>query len=499
MNKKKIIILILEIIGLILIVALLRNCIVNDKILNEEDIETEVDYYEFTDERWAIGYEVAKKNGDWSKLPLSEEFRKKYNEKDGILGKVEYDKIEYAPMWAQDFERLEGHVKFFVITQGKKKTAYTYIIFDNDDGLVDDVYLFEKIVLYDEDGNALGIPKYTYFSYNLGIESYFKTLANGGDEADTIEVTDNFRKKYPNFIDLFIRYSPGEYNILTYIFDDETKTLPAITYDKENNVFFYEDMVAKIEIDSLLEKVKRYYKVVYSIDDEGFLDDATATLLREEKYEGRSDNDRGYVNDRAKIWYPHSDWSGIKVTDNFRKKFNPETGIFPDPELYNYNRDEIEYKGNNLLTIENFKQQKLYDDWILYAYLMKDGHYHYYARKDVYIEKEEKHGDGRYYNVKYLDDVLWEKLPYIDIDSEEARKMYMISKGLPEDYIEKEKTPQEKEKDKFIEKIKIYADKMKDYSIGDVQKIIEESEDIKLTNKGKKWLKEYYDLVNQEQ
>ena len=74
--------------------------------------------------------------------------------------------------------------------------------------------------------------------------------------------------------------------------------------------------------------------------------------------------------------------------------------------------------------------------------------------------------------------------------------MYMISKGMPEDYTEKEKTPQKIEKDKFIGKIKIYADKMKDYSVDEIQKIIEESEDIKLTKKGKKWLKEYYDLVN---
>lgn len=492
-NRRRMIVFIL---GLTLLIAVivgiivkvvLNNNIVNNNIIEDVEEETTVDYYEFTDERWAIGYEVAKKNGDWSKLPLSEKFREKYNEKDGILGKdVKYDEIEYAPLWAQGWdERFDGHKKFFVITQGKSKIGWTYIIFDNEDGLVDDVYLYEKFVFYDENGNAIGIPKYTY--YDIGVDFYFNKLGAGYDEESTIEVTKNFRKKYPHFIDLFVHYSPCDFNILKYLF--------------EGSMMDYRiNMYANIEIDSILEAKKRYYKVDYSIDDEGRLDDATATLLKEEKYEmGKSENNRGYVRLEDYILYPNSDWSKLKLTDNFKLKYNSKQGIFPDPELYNYNRDEIEYKGNNLLTIENFKQQKLYDDWTLYAYLMKDGHYHYYARKDVYIEKEEKHGDGRYYNVKYLDDILWEKLPYIDIDSEEARKMYMISKGLPEDYIEKEKTPQEKEKDKFIEKIKIYADKMKDYSIGDVQKIIEESEDIKLTNKGKKWLKEYYDLVNQEQ
>ncbi len=262
MNKKKIIILILGIIVFILIVVLLRNCIVNNKILNEEDIETEVDYYEFTDERWAIGYEVAKKNGDWSKLPLSEEFRKKYNEKDGILGKEEYDKIEYAPMWAQDFERLEDHVKFFVITQGKKKTAYTYIIFDNDDGLVDDIYLYEKFILYDENGKELGIPKYTFDNFSPSL--YFKKIFLEFKEEE-IETTENFKKKYPHFIDLFIHYSPIDYNIALYDIE-ESEGFNLIFTDEEKKKYIYNN-IAYFEVDSLLEKVKRYYKVVYSIDE----------------------------------------------------------------------------------------------------------------------------------------------------------------------------------------------------------------------------------------
>ena len=478
-----IILFIVLIIAIIIKVVLNRN-IVNNSLIENVEEESTIDYYEFTDERWAIGYEVAKKNGDWSKLPLSDKFREKYNEKDGILGKdVEYDDIEYAPLWAQGIdERFDGHKKFFVISQGKSKIGWIYIIFDNEDGLVDDVYLYEKFVFFDENGNEVGIPKYTY--YDIWGISYFNKF---NQEENSIEVTDSFRKKYPHFIDLFIHYSPIDFNIVKEIED-------ASEYNYNNK------KMATIEIDSILEAVRRYYKVDYTIDDDGRLDDATSTLLKEEKYEmGKSENKRSYADLQAKILYPNSDWSKEKLTDNFKLKYNSKKGIFPDPDMYNYNGDNIEYKGNNSLTIENFRSKKLYDDWILYAYLLKDGHYHYYARKDVYVEKEEKLIDGRYHNIKYLDDILWEKLPYIDIDSEEARKMYMISKRMPEDYTEKEKTALEKEKDEFIEKIKIYADKMKDNSIDDIQKIIEESEDIKLTKKGKNWLKEYYDLVNQEQ
>ena len=41
--------------------------------------------------------ELAKKNGDWSNLPLSKNFIKKYNEKDGILKEIEFDNIVYRP------------------------------------------------------------------------------------------------------------------------------------------------------------------------------------------------------------------------------------------------------------------------------------------------------------------------------------------------------------------------------------------------------------------
>ena len=57
----------------------------------------EINEYYLYDGWLEIGYELAKKNNDWSKLPLSKKFRKKYNSQDGILGKVEFDDIKYRP------------------------------------------------------------------------------------------------------------------------------------------------------------------------------------------------------------------------------------------------------------------------------------------------------------------------------------------------------------------------------------------------------------------
>ena len=38
--------------------------------------------------------QIAIKDGNWSNLLLTDNFKSKYNEKDGVLGKLQFDKIE---------------------------------------------------------------------------------------------------------------------------------------------------------------------------------------------------------------------------------------------------------------------------------------------------------------------------------------------------------------------------------------------------------------------
>ncbi len=406
MNKKRVIISVVVLLVLVVIVFVVKKCSFENENIEvvQDDVE---DYMTYDDNWWKIGYEVARKNGHWEDLPLSKKFKEKYNEKDGILGDVEYDDIEYAPSWVYGLDdRFENNLKLFVITQGKSKTAYAYIVLGDDDGLVDDVLIEEKQLLYDEEGNYVPVPKDTF--YTLGTYFYFGKLGHGYDEEKSIAVTEKFHKKYPHFIDLFIHYSPAGYNIFSLI---EEKS------DYRNNMIY-------VEIDSILEKIKREYKVYYEIDEDGWLDDARSELLGEYPYEKSYYNIDWAIKRDAAILYRNSNWDDIWITDNFRNKFNPKDGIFPDPELYNYYNDEITYLGEKPKDSYSRKQQILPDGWRLNAYLLLDGHYHYYVKKSIHKEIG---------GLDYVDDVLWEKLPYMDMDSKEVKKLYLESKGISED------------------------------------------------------------------
>ena len=51
-------------------------------------------YNKYMEDPKPVMYEMCKKNGDWSIFPISDRTYEKYNEKDGLLGNIEYDSIE---------------------------------------------------------------------------------------------------------------------------------------------------------------------------------------------------------------------------------------------------------------------------------------------------------------------------------------------------------------------------------------------------------------------
>ena len=111
-------------------------------------------------------------------------------------------------------------------------------------------------------------------------------LAWGYENEDMIGVTSTFHTKFPRFLDIFIHYSPIEFNKVTFI---------------ENGSSF-DDKVAYFLVDSTLECKKRTYKVNFTLSNDGYLDTAEAELLKETKYENQ-DEDGG-----APLFYKNSDW-----------------------------------------------------------------------------------------------------------------------------------------------------------------------------------------------
>lgn len=339
----------------------------------DEVMETTKKIREF-EEHYELAYWVAIKNGDWSDLPLTDVFRKKYNEKDGIFGKMQFDKVEYRPY--HDGKYPFEDFAYLVITQGKKKTAYTYSLDpDSGDGY-NDVIIGDVYPLTDEKGNELdfrvGITEKNFLSKMYG-------LAWGNEEEQLVGVTDAFHRKYPYFLDLFIHYSPLSFN--------------KIRFDGGN----FDDKVAYFEVDSIFECVKRKYEVKFELDDKGYLDDAETTCISMEKYEIDS---LTYPYDT--VLYKNSNWNNLKITNKFKNKYNPENGCFYDIDRINVNIEPKSVSVDGLYTeIRN--------------YVYKDGSNKWFCVKFI----NDTNG--------YLDDIEFIPIDYTGTDAEKAKEMYLKS------------------------------------------------------------------------
>lgn len=336
---------------------------------------------------WELGYEVAKKDGNWSRLPLSSEFRKKYNERDGILGNLEFDKIELAPYdniteYSDKYYFVNRNC-YFVISRGKEKIAYIYNL-KYDGNLLSDVLIKDVCNLSNEYGEELNVSGYAITNNNFKDSMDF--LARGGNDEKSVAVTDSFHTKYPFFLDIFEHYSPLRFNPIEFVPERSS-------WDRKEAYFI---------VDSKLECKKRHYKVKFTLDDKGYLDDVKVNNVNEEEY-NNNEKDGG-----LHIFYINSNWNGLNLTENFRKKFNSSEGIFP----------EIKLLGNNFdfgQETEEYKQVSIGGDAKVNQIrgFKINGMYKYYLYK---VYKDEKGN---------IDDIVYDKLPYDNIPLEEVKELYL--------------------------------------------------------------------------
>lgn len=363
-----------------------KNDFEDEKII-ESNILVDKNYnmdYARGGEQWLeLCYIVAKKNGNWSNLPLTENFRKKYNEKDGILGSIQYDNIEYRPYAGTDEDYyFRDYYTYFVITQNKLKTAYIFSPeYINDDILLNDVGIFDTIIVSDENGNK--VKSYGHYFNDNSYSYCFYMLSRGEDDERSVAVTPSFHAKYPFFLDIFEHYSPLRFNHIEFVPEKSS-------WEKQEAYFI---------VDSVLECKKRYYKVKFTLDDKGYLDDVKVIKVNEEEYVGN------YDEIAAKLVYENSNWYELKITDNYRKKFNGQS-YNPDIKKINIDYDvKSEYveKGN-------------YNEY-LWQYTMKDGSTSVYYIKYILDDNA------------YVDDIECKKIPYDNISLKEAKELYLKDKN----------------------------------------------------------------------
>ena len=314
------------------------------------------------------------KNGNWDELPLTKNFRKKFNAKDGILGKMDYDSVKKNPYNNGEYP-FEDY-SYIVVKKGKKETAYMYnFILDKEMEHYEDFKIKRIYNLTDENGNKLDakslIDKDNY-------QESFRMLCAGYMREQCIGVTDSFHKKYPYFLDIFVHYSPLKFNHIEFV--------------EENSS--WERKEAYFVVDSILECKKREYLVEFALDKRGYLDDVDVKLIKEEMYEG---NSQERIN---KVTYKNSNWNNLKLTDSFRKKFEPNNGVMDDIDSINIDIDVDE------VTLEMNKK------YITCFVDKNDTIVSYYFE---YLKDNEG----------YLDDVICEKLPYINKTAIEVKELYL--------------------------------------------------------------------------
>lgn len=314
------------------------------------------------------------KNSKWSDLPLSDSFMQKYNSNDGVLGKIEFDNVEIRPY-------IDGKYSFedyayFVVTQGKKKTAYVYDFKLANNGLLIDDIIFPKVYyLTDENGQELD-ARVTIDENNY--RSCFYSLAWGMDDEQSVAVTSSFHKKYPFFLDIFEHYSPLIFNPIEFV--------PERSSWERKEAYFI--------VDSKLECKERHYKVKFSLDSRGYLDDVNVIKVNEEEYEIEPlgwNFVRDHISPIFVLIYPNSNYKLIKSTENFKKKYNNENRIL-----------------NNIYV----KDCQLYDK-LSYLVLLDDTKKYYYVDATT-IDDENT-----------IDNIVITELPYNNVTFEEAKELYL--------------------------------------------------------------------------
>ena len=353
-------------------------------VISEEDAnETVIDIYNSK----IIGGELIdmliQPNSDWSELPLSKHFKKKFNNKYGVLGNIKADKIELDPY--QDGRFPFDEYSYILVTKRLKQTAYIYHL-DEKNRVYDDFWIVHTYEITDEHGNKMDMMSKIE---EKNFAPSFMKLADGYRDEESVGVTENFKKKYTYFLGLFIHYSGLDFNKIEFVSEKSSW--------KKKEAYF--------QVWSQFEDKMREYIVRFKLDKRGYLDDATAELQRVTEYDGYT---RFFRNSR--VFYKNSNWERVPMTENFRKKFSPEKGVFPDIDQVDFLYDR---KSPHLLRLRT----SIGDSGIIIdGNFLKNKHIHYYLAKWITIKMN---------NETYLDDVIYKKLDYIDMDAFEVKKLYM--------------------------------------------------------------------------
>ena len=344
----------------------------------------------------AVALEMCKKNGNWSLIINGDKYGE-YNQNDGLLKEFNYISLESGDWVGDD---TGGYVDIIAKSNDEER-KYRISIY-KEDGIISNIIVKLGDVTIDGN-NELELSKIKFDKEHA--EDNFKNLSiyesayKGGLDwnGEDIGITEKFYGKYHYFLDIFIHYSPLEYNKITL---------------KELDI---DNQIANFEVDSMLECKRRTYDVKYELDNDLYLDDVEVILLNEINIPADRQLELNYNGSQS--FYLNTNWElykkSINCSNNFLNKLKSQGSDFVDIELLDYN---FKFESPYYEAIRVFDNEP----GGINKFKLKDGTYLYYYRKFIRNNKKE------------LDDVINIKLPYDNsMTLEEVRDAYI------RDYVEK--------------------------------------------------------------
>ena len=345
--------------------------------------------YNFHKDEKTMLFELCKKNVDFSLIPCDKELEalgfgsgriKEFDYDYDVIKRIDNE----VPNNGNSFilvKTIRNNIeKTYRLTYGWSDGAFNniYVKLEEEKDLKDNLILKDNVVLFDSEHIKSNFEELCLDRDKRIV--YPQEEWDGTYYGDNVAVSDNFRKKYPYFLDIFIHYSPLEYN-------------KVILKDLD-----IDNQIATFEVDSRLECKRRTYEVKYILDDNMYLDDVEVKLLNEENV------DLGKPEKQAAYWiYKNSDWSKLKLTQNFLDKYDSKEGVFKDLDVISF---------DNISIVQN----KEY----IYQFEINTNEIKYYHLTKTNNENKE------------IDDITYEILPYdSSMTLEEVRDAYI------RDYVEK--------------------------------------------------------------
>lgn len=309
----------------------IRVDIINEQRQDEKENQAMLDFANEMIPKYKR-YEVIeialKKNQNWSDFIeyFTDDFKKKYNEKDGILSKIDvedaYRDTTYIP---QEIDYWDTDTPVYIVKSNGKRYRYYFRIKSNEWRQIDDLEIIDIVDLDSKDEEVInGVRLTEDTTERLLYNMMFKYDGEAG-------LTKHFREKYPNFNGFYDRKGlPVEYRNYNGKVLNKFRIIDSGQLDYENRV------LKNIRIIDAYRVLYFNYNINYIIDEHGYLDDYKMILVSADE-KVRDDNSiikNSTAGDIvACLSGKNRNWQGLPISHSFREKYNEKDGIFSDLEV----------------------------------------------------------------------------------------------------------------------------------------------------------------------